>query len=165
MARQCYVDNLRTPPQPSKEDNISTNIELDPRPLIGQGTKPIEKLKYIPLIDEEHCTQIGERMQGPHRERITPTYSHDNHLTLGDRSERHLPPSCTMHGGQIGSTWKEKDGRQQAKGHRTRNGQAKSRQIYPRGQLHDLHNEKWQICVDYSNLNKACPKDYFPYRA
>ncbi|XP_072077866.1 uncharacterized protein [Arachis hypogaea] len=23
-------------------------------------------------------------------------------------------------------------------------------------------NERWRICVDYSNLNKECPKDFFP---
>lgn len=23
-------------------------------------------------------------------------------------------------------------------------------------------NRKWQVCVDYSNLNKSCPKDLFP---
>ena len=22
--------------------------------------------------------------------------------------------------------------------------------------------EKWRMCVDYTDLNKACPKDYFP---
>lgn len=24
-------------------------------------------------------------------------------------------------------------------------------------------NDKWSVCVDYYNLNDACPKDYFPY--
>ncbi|XP_072087005.1 uncharacterized protein [Arachis hypogaea] len=24
------------------------------------------------------------------------------------------------------------------------------------------HNEKWRMCVDYSDLNKACPKDSYP---
>ncbi len=23
-------------------------------------------------------------------------------------------------------------------------------------------NGKWQICVDFTNLSKACPKDYYP---
>lgn len=23
-------------------------------------------------------------------------------------------------------------------------------------------NEKWRTCVDFTNLNKACPKDSFP---
>lgn len=23
-------------------------------------------------------------------------------------------------------------------------------------------NEKWRICIDYSDLNKACPKDFYP---
>ena len=23
-------------------------------------------------------------------------------------------------------------------------------------------NEKWRTCIDFSNLNKACPKDSFP---
>jgi hypothetical protein len=25
-------------------------------------------------------------------------------------------------------------------------------------------NEKWTMCVDYTELNKACPKDPFPLR-
>ena len=24
------------------------------------------------------------------------------------------------------------------------------------------HNGKWRICIDYKDLNKACPKDCFP---
>jgi hypothetical protein len=24
------------------------------------------------------------------------------------------------------------------------------------------NNGKWWMCVDYTNLNKACPKDHFP---
>lgn len=24
-------------------------------------------------------------------------------------------------------------------------------------------NGKWLMCVDYTNLNKACPKDNYPY--
>ena len=23
-------------------------------------------------------------------------------------------------------------------------------------------SEKWRVCVDFTNLNKACPKDHFP---
>ena len=23
-------------------------------------------------------------------------------------------------------------------------------------------NEKWRMCVDFTNLNKACPKDSYP---
>ncbi len=23
-------------------------------------------------------------------------------------------------------------------------------------------NEKWRVCIDFTNLNKACPKDSFP---
>jgi len=23
-------------------------------------------------------------------------------------------------------------------------------------------NDKWRMCVDYTNLNKACPKDLYP---
>jgi hypothetical protein len=23
-------------------------------------------------------------------------------------------------------------------------------------------NEKWRMCVDYTSLNKVCPKDHFP---
>lgn len=24
------------------------------------------------------------------------------------------------------------------------------------------HNEKWRMCVDFKDLNKACPKDSYP---
>ena len=24
-------------------------------------------------------------------------------------------------------------------------------------------NEKWRMCVDFTNLNKACPKDSYPF--
>ncbi|RDX58632.1 hypothetical protein CR513_62030, partial [Mucuna pruriens] len=47
MARQCYVDSLKMGPKPLREDivlahiKILTDVELDPRPLIEQGAKPI----------------------------------------------------------------------------------------------------------------------------
>ncbi|RDX77679.1 hypothetical protein CR513_42156, partial [Mucuna pruriens] len=46
MAWECYIDSLRVMTRPPKEDNIlthveiSTNIELDPRPPIDQGAEP-----------------------------------------------------------------------------------------------------------------------------
>ncbi|RDX75259.1 hypothetical protein CR513_44877, partial [Mucuna pruriens] len=76
---QCHIDSLKVSAKLSKEDNISTYIKLaiiveaDYRPPIDQGAEPIEKLEYIPMIDEEHRTHIGERMQGPHRERLVST--------------------------------------------------------------------------------------------
>ncbi|RDX77523.1 hypothetical protein CR513_42338, partial [Mucuna pruriens] len=82
MARQCYVDNLRASTKPSMEGNISAYVEisidikLDPKPPIDQGAKPIEKLEYMPLTDEENRTQIGERMQGPHWEWLMSTFWH-----------------------------------------------------------------------------------------
>lgn len=24
------------------------------------------------------------------------------------------------------------------------------------------HNDKWRVCVDFTNFNRACPKDIFP---
>ncbi len=24
-------------------------------------------------------------------------------------------------------------------------------------------NDKWRMCVDFKDLNKACPKDYYPF--
>lgn len=24
------------------------------------------------------------------------------------------------------------------------------------------HNGKWRVCIDYTDLNKACPKDFSP---
>ena len=28
--------------------------------------------------------------------------------------------------------------------------------------LVEKKNGKWRVCIDFSNLNKACPKDSFP---
>ncbi|RDY03286.1 hypothetical protein CR513_13144, partial [Mucuna pruriens] len=76
----------RYTPNPLRKANISTqieiltDIELDPRPPNDKGSELIEKLKYIPLTGEEHHTQIGERMQGPHREWLVSTFH--NHVDL-----------------------------------------------------------------------------------
>ncbi|RDX94478.1 hypothetical protein CR513_23130, partial [Mucuna pruriens] len=86
MSRQCYVDSLRVSTKPSKEDNISTHVEiltdidLDPKLPIDEGAEPIEKLEYIPLTNEEHCTQIGERMQGPHLKQLVSTLQDHTNL-------------------------------------------------------------------------------------
>ncbi|RDX69858.1 hypothetical protein CR513_50974, partial [Mucuna pruriens] len=57
-----------------REDNVLTHVKiftslkLDPKPSIDQGAESFEKLGKISLTDDKHYTQIGERMQGPHRE-------------------------------------------------------------------------------------------------
>lgn len=28
--------------------------------------------------------------------------------------------------------------------------------------LAQKQNEKWRVCIDYINLNKTCPKDFYP---
>ncbi|RDY11032.1 hypothetical protein CR513_04353, partial [Mucuna pruriens] len=72
--------------KPFKEGNISihvkilTDIELDPKPLVNQGVKPFKKIEYISLTNKEHRTQIGENMQGPHREWLVSTLR--NHADL-----------------------------------------------------------------------------------
>ncbi|RDX64063.1 hypothetical protein CR513_57427, partial [Mucuna pruriens] len=51
--------------RPPKEDNVSAyvkisiDVELDPKPPIDQGAEPTNKLENIPLINDEHHTQIG----------------------------------------------------------------------------------------------------------
>ncbi|RDX61974.1 hypothetical protein CR513_59743, partial [Mucuna pruriens] len=52
---------------------ISTDVELDLRPLINQGVEPIQKLEKVSLTDVKHCTQIGERMQRPYQEQLIST--------------------------------------------------------------------------------------------
>jgi hypothetical protein len=37
--------------------------------------------------------------------------------------------------------------------------------FHPNPVLVKKKNKKWRMCVDYTGLNKACPKDPFPYLA
>ncbi|RDX66533.1 hypothetical protein CR513_54684, partial [Mucuna pruriens] len=54
MAQQCYIDSLRVVTKPPSKDNvsahveISTDVELNPRPQINQGAELIEKIEKIP---------------------------------------------------------------------------------------------------------------------
>lgn len=52
---------------------------------------------------------------------------------------------------------------------RRRNQQVTGGQVYWAGEVPDMDsknhfikksNDKWRMCIDYSDLNKACPKDY-----
>ncbi|RDX94862.1 hypothetical protein CR513_22698, partial [Mucuna pruriens] len=60
------VDTRRVSTKPFKEGNISTHIKILSDVELDLGAKPNEKLEYISLTNEEHHTQIGEMMQGPH---------------------------------------------------------------------------------------------------
>lgn len=33
---------------------------------------------------------------------------------------------------------------------------------YQKGWLYQKRIEKWKVCINYTKLNRACPKDCFP---
>ncbi|RDY12453.1 hypothetical protein CR513_02752, partial [Mucuna pruriens] len=138
MAQQCYVNRLKVGTKPPRDDIVSTHVEisiemeLDPRPSIEQGAKPIEKLEK----EKDARTTLRATDIHPstaHRPVHVAAIRHAE-----NRSQNHLPSTRAMCRGQNGSTAKEEDRWRQAKSHNTKDWQTQSRLLYQGGQLYHM---------------------------
>ena len=186
LARECYITSLR-PQLPILQTNYierppGSEIalygdDLDPR--VGRDVRLELVEETIPLELPNGCTiKLDTRLQPEQRDILTPTLISNTNLFAW--SAANLPgvdPHVASHKLSI---YKEARyvSQKKCKHREERHLAAKveADKLFNAGFIEEAHyttwlfnivlvkkaNGKWRMCVDYTNLNKACPKDAYP---
>ncbi|GKV05830.1 hypothetical protein SLEP1_g17794 [Rubroshorea leprosula] len=171
VARHCYITSVRQPkkgkdqapeviPQWIPDNQQVMGVEIvDNRPKDEPRAAPIEDVEEV-LIDERdpsRKTQIGTRLNPEERTELIAFLRANNDVFAWTSADMPgIPPS----GGE-------------ASGYKRREEVEKLLQAgfvrkvdycewVANLVLVKKANGKWRMCIDYTNLNQACPKDYYP---
>jgi hypothetical protein len=184
IARECYHNSLRLQKAKKKPDNKVTHevnmIDLDPREDFQQERlEPTEDLKEVSIGPEtHHTTKIGTSL-GPEEETALINLLRKN-LDLFAWSPSEMPgmdPDVACHHLSIKPGVKPVVQRKRKMGEERR--KAVDDEVKKLVDAHFISeikyptwlantvlvkkaNGKWRMCVDYTDLNMACPKDPYP---
>jgi len=186
-ARECYVTSLRIEPLIKPTDQISERaakrshlvalIELYPR-FEEVRVEPKEETCYVPLLGESKTTNMGVSLSKDDADQLSHTLQKNADAfawTVADMPG--VDPSIMVH--RL-STFKDVRPIAQKKrklGEEKRiAAKEEAEKLLQVGFIREAHyttwlanvvlvrkpNGKWRMCTDYTDLNKACPKDSYP---
>jgi len=184
-ARECYIASLPNPRKLHSSNNVekvtsedSSSIqELDPKMEGEECVKPIGGTEVLPIGDGKYL-QIGSTLQKAEKEVLAAVLTHNKISFAWTTSD--LPgirPDIVCH--RL-STFKEAKPVAQRKrklGEEKRKAaREESTKLLQAGFIQEAQyitwlanvvivkkpNGKWRMCTDYTDLNKACPKDAYP---
>ncbi|XP_027916049.1 uncharacterized protein LOC114175492 [Vigna unguiculata] len=182
VARKCYEKSLRTRrdayslAQISRTTNRSDS-ELDPRPPTDQGPQPIGELKEIEMLLGKKI-RIGASLDSTTETAIRRVLQAN--MSLFAWSVRDMPginPDILCH--RLNINLRVKPRVQRRRRLNDEKGKAATEEIKKLKEAEHIReiqypdwltnvvmvkkaNGKWRMCVDFTDLNLACPKDSYP---
>ncbi|XP_074323599.1 uncharacterized protein LOC141660510 [Apium graveolens] len=179
MAHSCYIAALRpdgTGGQvlPIEDKDVQENDEL-------RG-KPAEDLVPIPLdpLDPEKVTYIRASLDKPLKGRITTFLQENNDVFAWTAADMPgIDPNLITHRLNIDPTRKAVKQRKRTYApDRLEAIKQEVEKLLEAGFIEEVQfhewlvnpvmvkkaNGKWRMCIDFTDLNDACPKDYYPYQ-
>ncbi|KAK2409009.1 hypothetical protein QL285_044467 [Trifolium repens] len=185
LARQCYESSLKIKKKELSRlsvNNANTReaAELDPREDFQERrVSPIEELEEIQIGKEQHqTTNIGTTMGVEEREEVLAILKENVDLFAWKPEDMPgIDETVITHKLAIASNAKPVVQRKRKQGEERRiavdEEVAKLRKAqfideikYPEWLANVVmvkkSNGKWRMCVDFTDLNKACPKDPYP---
>ncbi|GAU30655.1 hypothetical protein TSUD_31270 [Trifolium subterraneum] len=192
IARKCYESSLKIRHRPSKPVsppvsgertngiNMVNITDLDPREEFqDRRVSPIEDLEQVQIGEHSHhTTNIGTSLQPEEREKIVTLLRNNRDLFAWQPSDiPGIDESITTHKLSISPINKPVVQRKRKVGDERRatitEEVAKLKEAgfieeikYPTWLANVVMvkkaNGKWRMCVDFTDLNKACPKDLYP---
>ena len=169
-ARECYLAMLAM-------DDQTQTMNIAERRIVAE---PIEALEEIPLVEEDpgKSTRIGANLEGKIKKGLICFLR--NNIDVFAWSHEDMPgidPSVITHRLNVHPSFKPVRQKKRVFAPERDNAikeevqkltQAKFiREVYYPDWLANVvmvkkANKKWRMCVDFTDLNKACPKDSYP---
>jgi hypothetical protein len=192
LARRCYESSLKikhraanapvsTRPIPKTGGvNMISPLDLDPREEFqDRRVSPIEELEKVQIGSEAHqTTNIGTSMQPEEREKILATLKKNIDLFAWHPSDMPgIDETIITHKLSISPETKPVSQRKRKVGEERREAiNEEVTKLKEAGFIEEIKypswlanvvmvkkaNGKWRMCVDFTDLNKACPKDPYP---
>ncbi|RDY05810.1 hypothetical protein CR513_10306, partial [Mucuna pruriens] len=174
VARRCYEDSLKVERYAPLDEVNALDLDLDPRSQFErEGPLPAEDLKEVQLRPKrEQITKIGMAMSQKEEDMlITLLKANYDVFAWSARDMPGVDPSFMCHRLSI-----EEGGRPVAQKKRKEAVKEETSKLLSVGFVREVQyptwlanvvmvkkpNGKWRMCTDYTDLNKACPKDSYP---
>ena len=174
MARECYSASMKQ----KAVDNIYMD-ELDMRDKVLTRPEPSEELEPVPLDDDpEHLAYIDSKLAEGLKSLLTQFLRQNKDFLAWKQADMGgIDPSIITHRLNVSLSFKPI--KQKRRSFALERQKAINEEVdkllqaraireveYPEWLANVIlvkkANGKWRLCIDFTDINKACPKDSFP---
>ena len=175
VARECYSASMKQ----KAVDNIYMD-ELDMRNEVLTRPEPLEELEPVSLDDDpEHLAYIGSKLAEDLKSLLTHFLRLNKDVFSWKQADMGgIDPTVITHRLNVSPSFKpikkkrrsfaleRKKAINEEVGKLLQAGVIKEveyPELLPNVVLVKKANGKWQLCIDFTDINRACPKDSFPF--
>ena len=174
VARECYSASMKK----KTVDNIYLD-ELDMRDEVNTRPEPSEELESIPLDDNpEHLAYISSKLAEDLRSLLTHFLRHNRDVFAWKQTDMGgIDHAIITHRLNVNPSFKPvKQKRRSFAPERQKAINEEVGKLLQAGAIREVEylewlanvvlvkkaNDKWRLCIDFIDVNRACPKDSFP---
>ena len=174
VARECYRASMKQ----RVVDNVNVD-ELDMRDEVLTRPEPSEELESVPLDDDpEHLTYIGSKLAEDLKSLLTQFLRQNRDVIAWKQADMGgIDPTVITHRLNINPSFKPvKQKRRSFAPERQKAINEEVGKLLQAGAIREVEyhewlanvvlvkkaNGKWRLCIDFTDINKACLKDSFP---
>ena len=174
VARECYSASMKQ----KMDDNIYLD-ELEMRDEVNTRSEPSQELEPVPLDDNhEHLPYIGSKFAEDLRSLLTHFLRHNKDVFAWTQADMGgIDPAIITLRLNINPSFKPvKQKRRRFTPERQKAINEEVGKLLQAGAIRKVEypewlanvilvkkaNGKWLLCIDFTDVNKACPKDSFP---
>ena len=174
MDRECYTASMKE----KAVDNVNVD-ELDMRDEVLTRPEPSEELELVSLDDDpEHLAYIGSKLAEDLKSLLTQFLRQNRDVFAWKQSDMGgIDPTVITHRLNTSPSFKPvKQKRRSFVPERQKAINEEVGKLLQAGAIREVEypewlanvvlvkkeNGKWRLCIDFTDINKACPKDSFP---
>ena len=174
MARECYTASMKQ----KAVDNVNMD-ELDMRGKVLTQPEPSEELEPVSLDDDpEHLAYICSKLAEDLKSLLTQFLRQNRDVFAWKQADMGgIDPTVITHKLNTSPSFKRvKQKRRSFAPERQKAINEEVGKLFQAGAIREVEypewlanvvlvkkeNGKWRLCIDFTDINKACPKDSFP---
>ena len=174
VARECYSTSVKQ----KAVDKVYMD-KLDMRDEMLTRPEPSEELEPVPLDDDpEHLTYIGSKLAKDLKGLLTQFLRHNKYIFAWKQADMGgIDPAVITHRLNVSPSFKPiKQKRRSFAPERQKAINEEVGKLLQAGPIREVEypewlanvvlvkkaNCKWRLCIEFTDINKACPKDNFP---
>ncbi|KAL2235115.1 UNVERIFIED_CONTAM: Retrovirus-related Pol polyprotein from transposon [Sesamum indicum] len=175
-ARKCYNLSTKGEPRPKKQ---KVREDAEPRPYEAEHLKPSEEYKAIQLATEDpsKTTRIGSSLNEGEMAMINFLRKNADMFAWSPSNFTGIDPEVIVHRLNVDPTVRPVQQRKRTFNNDKNDAiRQEVEKLLKAGYVSEVQytswlsnvvlvpksSEKWRMCVDFTDLNKACPKDPYP---
>ena len=173
VARECYSASMKK----KEVDNIYLN-KHDMRDELNTRPEPSEELKPVKLDDNpEHLAYIGSKLAEDLRSRLTYFLKQNKDVFAWKQEDMgEIDPAIITHRLNVSPSFKPVKLKRSFAPERQKAINEEVGKLLQTEAIREVENPewlanvvlvqkvngKWRLCIDFTDVNRACPKDSFP---